>query len=141
MANILVSINVITGDTEDIAKLPTSRYFTWARFIHNGFDPATRLMIGNRRYRLDLKKKKLIEDNTIAGEFHLEQSGEGNQLFYKGQAISEIDVDRSIDVSVSPDGRHTVWKRGFPARKLYYYDQTSQEVRIVDDKWLSGNFL
>ena len=73
--HMLSKANVNTGQTEDILPLPGNPYMRFAPDLvqdNLGVGPRVKITYQeNGDYRLDLKNKKLVEDDLITGDYRM----------------------------------------------------------------------
>jgi len=137
-------INVTADEMREVAPLP--------RVKHRGRGPAVRVeaadripmvtMPGGGRYRIDVRAGRLIEDDTVGGDYSLRDVAEGKRVYYREQQLSG--TEERMVVAASPDGQQAVWTGGgWAPHELHYYDPADGTVRLVTEievsqGWFSG---
>lgn len=151
-ANLTTTANVVTGEMKDIVVLPGEPF----RLRHHLLPPSKvsaahlNLYEGPPRsdygyyargqYRIDLEGGRLIEDDSIGGEYCLCNVKGAEGLYHRARLIEERKGVRQV--AVSPDGKHIIWRSGYSSKsKLCYYDTKSQAVRTVTKGWFGDSFL
>ncbi|MBN1973062.1 MAG: sigma-70 family RNA polymerase sigma factor [Sedimentisphaerales bacterium] len=105
-ANMLTKVNVNTGEMEDITPLPGNPYMQFAPSLiqdNAGTGPLVQPQPDHQNnYRLDLKNHKLIENDSIAGNYRQAF----DQLYYKDIDLGTV---KTRYYKVSPDGKRIIW--------------------------------
>ena len=110
--HILSIASVDTGEIEDILPLPGNPFMRFAPSLiqdYKGIGP--RVHFGHEKYgdyRLDLKNRKLVEDDLISGDYRISFG----HLYYKGKNLGYAERK---DIHVSDDSKRVIW---MSARKL-----------------------
>jgi hypothetical protein len=132
-AHILSSVNVNTGLMEDITPLPGDPYGFFAPDLiqdNVGIGPLVQLKLINNRnsYRVDLKNRKLVENDLIAGDYKLADS----RLNFNGKDLGSV---RPGYFNVSDDGERIIWMSNeaisLGSAKLYYYDRVQAKPVVI----------
>ena len=142
MLNKLVTIDTTTGQIKDVVTIPSvpfSPFHGRIRFIREMQSSIPLLALNDELYRIDLKAGKLLEDDSIGGDYQQQQVNKSFSLSHKAKLIGQH--KGNINASVSPDGEQVVWIGGYPARKLNYYNSADKTVRTVARGWFAGGFL
>jgi len=134
--SVLAAMDVVTGKRTDVLKLPE-----WRRRegeacsvdCEQGEDP--RIVLGQlSQYRVDLKRKRLIEDDRIGGDFHWARGRPPERLLLGNREL--FGAEWIPAVSVSPCGKRIAWitKPGTEAQ-IRYSDQSDERVRVIAEGW------
>ena len=98
--------NVDTGQMEDILPLPGNPYMRFAPDLiqdNVGIGPLVQPKPDYQsNYRLDLKNRKLVENDLIAGDYRLAFG----RLYYKEQDLGSV---KSRYLKASADGKRIIW--------------------------------
>ena len=110
------TIDLATGQLTDLFVLPEWwRHQGEPRLRPLGSDGVPRIVLGDLGlYRIDVKKKQLVEDNTLCGEYRYTQGREAEKFFYRDTLLAE--EKRIAEIGVSPDGRRAVWLTAYDYR-------------------------
>jgi hypothetical protein len=130
------TLDVETGITTDIVNLPRRTWqFHEPYFSPPGKDGAARIVMGELgQYRIDVKQKQIVEDNSVGGDF-LYTRGRKPERLHHGQSLL-AEGDKISDLSLSPDGLRAVWWMGRnPSATMSYYDAREGKVREVTRAW------
>ncbi|MEJ2647338.1 MAG: sigma-70 family RNA polymerase sigma factor [Sedimentisphaerales bacterium] len=104
--HMLSRADIITGRMEDITPLPGNPYMQFAPDLiqdNAGIGPLVQLKPDNKNnYRLDLKNRKLVENDLIVGNYRTAFG----QLYYKDQDLGSVE---SRYFKVSPDAGRIIW--------------------------------
>jgi len=136
----VVAMDVATGQIKDVATLPQWPRRTGEPFLRPlAADGVPRIVLGALgQYRIDVQKKRLVEDNALGGEYRYVRGREPERLYYRDVLLAE--AKQIPELSASPDGRRTAWLtgRGSPS-ELRYHDAAEGKVRTVAKGWFPAN--
>ena len=141
----LAVVDVTNGTMTDVLTLPKwQRRFGEPYLRPLGADGVPGIVLGELgQYRIDLKAKRLVEDDTMGGDYRYSRGRQPERLLWgktllweSGRGIGPVRDKRIYDLSVSPDGRGAVWFTKLnPSAELYYHGYGEQEVRVVVRGW------
>jgi hypothetical protein len=123
--HMLTVIDAITGRTEDIMPLPGRPYVKFGpKLIQDYIGVGPRVSMGQGHgdigdYRLNVATGKLVEDDTVGGDY-----GVSDGYLFCGE--KELGPAEREHVRVSPDAKRAIW---FAGGNLYYHD-VAQEAPI-----------
>ena len=146
--NMLSMVNINTGKMEDITPLPGNPYMQFAPNLvqdNIGIGPLIQPRPDHKdNYRLDLNNRKLVENDSIAGDYRYAFE----HLYYKEQDLGSA---KSRYYKVSPDGKRIIWMSNETTNMdfadLYYYDPEQEKpvaIAIVYNStglWLKAEDL
>ena len=131
-------MDVATGQLTEVLTLPEwQRYLGEPRMRPLGEDRVPRIVLGELgQYRIDVKNKRLMEDNTVRGEYRYVRGREPEKLFYRDTLLAE---GKSIPgVGVSPDGRRAVWLTArYSPSEWRYHDAAEGKIRTRRQRLVS----
>ncbi|MCX7050180.1 MAG: hypothetical protein NTX50_32430 [Candidatus Sumerlaeota bacterium] len=135
--------NIASGKVRDFAPIPGESLTMWLHLREpKSFAPAVlTLDAGSPKeisYAVDLKAGKLMETDAIGKQFALRRQGKFQQLYASGKKLFEI--ERYIYAAISPDQRRALYTGGFPARRLYCFDEQNG-ARHVADGWFTEHLM
>jgi len=138
-------LDVTTGKLNDLLTLPR-----WNAELHEpslrppGDDGLARILLGELgQYRIDLRSRRLAEDDRIRGDYRFSGGRHVQRLYWhdtqlaQAERIPEFAVSSTgpewiPDISVSPDGRRLVWLTGRePDAEVRCHDAAANRVRVV----------
>lgn len=133
----VATMDVTGGKLTDLLKLPR-----WQRRLREpylrplGKDGVPRIVMGELgQYRIDVRAKRLLEDDRIGGDYRWSRGRQPERLSHGKTPL--IEAERIPEVAVSPGGRRLVWltKRGSTDAELRYHDAYDKAVRVVAQGW------
>ena len=138
------TIDVLTGEMRDVMKMPGESILgAVSLYAPDGASPAYMHMALYGRYRIDVEGGKLIEDDTIGGDFSFYRGEDGTEVRHGDEIIDRVvrhdpttgTGHRIINVTISPDGQRALWVIDHQSapRELKYYDADEGTVRAVTE--------
>ena len=120
--HMLSTANVNTDVVEDILPLPGNPYVRFAPdLIQDNVGIGPRVWIRHEEqgdYRLDLKNRKLVEDDLVAGDYRIAFG----HLYYKDRDLGPAERG---NINVSSDGKRVIWKS---AEQITYNNAQDREA-------------
>ncbi len=124
----LTFIHAVTGKMEDILVLPGNPYMRFCPALiqdYIGVGPRVHMLHGDLGdYRLDLASGKLVEDDTVNGDY-----GVSDGYLFQGE--KELGPAERDHVRVSPDAKRAIW---FSGGELFYHDVAQEAPIPVTDQ-------
>jgi RNA polymerase sigma factor (sigma-70 family) len=125
--NMLSMANINTGKMEDITPLPGNPYMQFApNLVQDETGIGHRVVITreNVEYLIDIKNRKLVENDLIAGDYRFAFG----HIHSKEQDLGSV---KSRYFKVSADGRRAMWMSNettnMDSADLYYHDPAQQK--------------
>ncbi len=148
----IVAFDVLTGSMQDVMVLP-GRDHHRTYFVERMYDERVHIVLSGEdaeedltegKYVIDLDNAIVLEDETIGGDFRLEQRGKSRRLVHDTNALEHS--EGVTLATVSPDGRRILWRsaekrEGHNLYDLCYADAAdTRNVRTVveDGRVLAG---
>jgi len=135
--NWIAVAEVTTGQVRDVAPIPGSFHRTTMiefRHLHPALPPM--LEIGFEaptagRYLVDVDGSKLVETDSIGGDFRLLEQDDLHSLYHGHAPLAESRA--TIHAAVSPDQKAVIWTEGHGDAKLQFYHEDDGFVRTVTE--------
>jgi len=150
--NKVITIDAITGKVREVATLPGRPDFTMVKLVRQSAESTPVWILqgpgfAGTRFRVDLKAAKLVEDDSIGGEFHIREVGEPQDRYGRREkrlycGNRRLDTSpQDFRTSVSPDARRAVWFAGRGAnQKLRYFDAGEESTREIASGWFAAGW-
>jgi HEAT repeats len=143
-AYLLTVISAVTGESRDVLTLPGSG-MRGATLEPPTRDGSARVRLASGRYRIDMERAKLVEDDDTGQSFNRIPEDFGEAILHGDKRLDSVNrrltgsyYPKLTDPIVSPEGQRALWgisDMQFPRCKLKYYDAREEKVRIVTDTW------
>jgi len=121
-------IDVTSGQMEDIVTLPGdprwSFYTLTQQYRQAG--PRVRISRDLGQFSIDLQQRKLIEDDTINGDYLFSND-------YLVHDVNELGQVRRDHLRISPDGKRAIWITD--DKQLFFHDSVGKTVLTVSQAY------
>jgi hypothetical protein len=137
--------DMATREARDIVAIPGSVHTGgWIHFPPPCPDLPAVLEIGWNvptagRYLVDTEEGKLVETDSIGGDFRLVERDDLHYLYHGPALLAESRAN--IHAAVSPDRKAVIWTEGRADAKLQFYHEDDGFVRTVTEGFFGESFL
>lgn len=142
--NVLTTVNVLTNDTRDVLTLPGRPMMDPVKLHPPAWDGSAHVEVGFDRYRIDMERGRLVEDDSVGELFNRIAEEDGVEILHGNKRVDFVQqwtgrhYQHVTGLLVSPEGQRVLWGIINPTRppyKLKYYDAREEKVQVVTDTW------
>ena len=144
-AQAVAALNVSSGEMRDVVTLP-GRFDLQVKLSPPSWDESAYAEAGGNRYRIDVQRGTLVEDDSVAGVFRIVRGEEGVEILHGGRRIDFAEdpqrlaprYQHATNLLVSPDKQCVMWgviEEEILRNTLKYYDSRVGKTHVVTETW------